>query len=93
MSLNFFVLGRRFLSLAEVGFGWRTEAYSNVATLVGLAVSIFMFRVVWLLRAHLIREKELAEETVKLAHQTKTEDSAAYKLALYFINRRENGRK
>jgi len=91
MGLNFCVLARRFLSLAEVGFGWRTQYYHSVTTLIGLAVSCFMLLAVFRLRAHFLREKELVEETIKQARQTKTEDSAAYKLALYFVNKRENG--
>jgi hypothetical protein len=85
MGLNYCVLARRFLSLAEVGFGWRTENYHSITTLIGLAVSCFMLLAVFRLRVHLLREKELAEETVRLAEQTKSENSAAYRLALYFI--------
>jgi len=94
MTLNFFVLLRRSLSLAQVGFGWSGQHYENVAVLDGLAVSVFMVLSIHGLRKHLLKSKqdatELAAATLELAQEVKAESSAAYRLALYFIQRKEN---
>jgi len=46
------------------------------------------------LRKHLLKSKqdatELAAATLELAQEVKAESSAAYRLALYFIQRKEN---
>jgi hypothetical protein len=105
MSLNLLVLARRALSVLQLGVDWRGETYDTVATVVGFGVSVTMLASILYLKKHLIKQKEdasrlisrtteLAKETVKLAHQTRTEDTVAYRLAHYFIEQRErNGRQ
>ena len=97
MFLNFFVLLRRGLSIVEIVFNWKTEAYESVAVLIGLSVSICMVATVLALRKHLRRVREEEKEAkavalamIELGKEKPIENTAAYKLALHFIDQHKN---
>jgi hypothetical protein len=91
VALNLFIMIRRLLSIAEVGWGWSGETYESVTILIGLCVSLVMVVFVTRFRKHVKTNRAAAlkiadEMTVMLpASKLKLEDSAAYHMALYFV--------
>jgi hypothetical protein len=78
MALNFFVLFRRCLSIAEVVFTWQTQTYQTFTVFVGLGVSVFMFLTITTLRSFVTSEQkrraELTDEVV--AEKQRVQDIA-----------------
>lgn len=93
MGLNFCVMSRRVLSIAEIIFGWSGQGYETVAVLVGMSVSVMMYASVIGIRQHLDAERKKAIEVAHAVVDAHPRDTLSYQLAEHFIQMRENSKE
>lgn len=85
--LTVFEVIRRILTLASVAGLVQRDYYEVVSVAIGFLISATLLLVVGRLRSHAKRSKALARATLELGDKHNAQQSLAYRLALYFIEK------